>query len=202
LAKRAYLKGLTGARIWSVVENTKDAYVVGAMIPLPGAQELSKEVQRDEFTIYADDGVWDSGTEYKYEDLTFKIVEIPLELEAKLSGGEYDPTTKIFTSRTTDTAPDYAFGCAALMADGEYRMYVYPFCKLMAIKVDHVTRGENAGATAYSLTLRNTQINKDNQGRFVRDSTDGTYDWLDNPDVLGQSTGPQEPEEPEEPEFP
>lgn len=178
------LKGFRAARVWPVTANTTEAYTTGTMTHLTGAQELTKEVSRGDFTIYADDGVYDSGSDYQYEDLEFKVAELPLDIEALLSGGTYDATAKTYTFKNTDTAPEYAFAYAALMSNGQYRMFKHYAVKLMSVKVDHITKGDKNDIAAYTLTFRNTQRNADGAVRIEKDSEDYTYTWIDTIDQV------------------
>lgn len=183
-SEKKALKGFRAARLWPVTTNSAEAYETGTMIPLPSAQGLTKDVSRSEYTIYADDGVYDSGSDYQYEDLEFTIAELPLEVEAQISGGTYDQTEKTYVFKNTDTAPEYAFGYAALMSSGEYRMFKHYVVKLMSIKVDHATKGEGDNINAYALTFRATQRMADGAVRVTKDSEDKTYAWLSTIDQI------------------
>lgn len=178
------LKGFCAARIWPVTTNNSTTYATGTMISLPSAQALTKDVSRSEYTIYADDGVYDSGADFLYEDLEFTVAELPLEIEAQLSGGTYDETEKTYLFKNTDVAPEYAYGYAARRVDGEYRMFKHYSMKLMSIKVDHATIGDNKDIQAYKLKFRSTQRMADGSVRFTKDSSDGTYTWLNTIDAL------------------
>lgn len=173
------LKGFRAARLWPITENTSDSYTTGAKIDLPGAQALTKEVSRSEFTIYADDGVYDSGSDFQYEDLTVTLAELTPELEAELSGGDYDEVDDSYTFKNTDVAPEFGFGYAAMKMDGTYRMFKHYVVKLLSIKIDHQTRGDGNDIQAYELTLRGVQRKADGKIRITQDSATSSYAWLD-----------------------
>ncbi len=175
---KAALKGFCAARLWPITANTEEAYSTDTMIPLPGAQQLTKDTSRSEYTIYADDGVYDSGSDFQYEDLTFTVAELTPELEAKLSGGAYDESTKVYTFKASDMAPEFAFGYAALKLDGTYRMFKHYAVKLISAKVDHASKGDTGDIAAYQLTLRGTQRKADGKIRDIMDSATASYDWL------------------------
>ena len=175
---KAALKGFCAARLWPITANTQEAYSTEAMIPLPGAQQLTKDTSRSEYTIYADDGVYDSGSDFQYEDLTFTVAELTPELEATLSGGTFDETTKVYTFKASDSAPEFAFGYAALKLDGTYRMFKHYSVKLLSAKVDHASKGDTGDIAAYQLTLRGTQRKADGKIRDVMDSEAANYEWL------------------------
>ena len=178
------LKGFCGARLWPITANNATTYTPGVMISLLGAQGLTKDVSRSEYTIYADDGVYDSGADFQYEDLELTLAELPLDIEAKIAGGTYDETDKTYTFKNTDVAPEYALGYAARRVDGEYRMFKHYSVKLLSIKIDHTTIGDNKDVQAYKLTFRATQRNADGAVRIIKDSSDKTYTWLNTVDAL------------------
>ncbi len=178
------LKGFTAARIWPVTTNDAAVYATNTMIPLPSAQGLTKDVSRSEYTIYADDGVYDSGADFLYEDLEFTVAELPLEIESKLTGGTYAETEKTYLFKNSDIAPEFAFGYAARRVDGQYRMFKHYSMKLISIKVDHATISDSKDIQAYKLKFRATQRVADGAVRFTKDSSDGTYTWLNTIDQL------------------
>lgn len=178
MSDKKALKGLKGVRLWEVLKNDTTAYKIGDTISLEYAQDLTKDVQSEEYTIYADDGIYDTGADYKYEDLTFTVAELPLDIEAKLQGGEYNEADNSYIFKNVDTAPEYAFGYAALRLDKEYRMFVHYSVKLISVKVDHKTKGDGSEIQAYTLTFRNTQRNLDGAVRITKDGDDKTYGWL------------------------
>lgn len=178
------LKGFTAARLWPVTVNDATTYTTGVKIPLIGSQNLTKDTNSQEYTIFGDDGIYDSGTEYQYEDLVFKLAELPLEIEAKLQGSVYDDAKKEYTFKNTDSAPEYAFGYAARRLDGQYRMFQHYAVKLMKIKVEHKPKPSDTDIQSYELTFRNTQRKADGSVRHVFESTDGLYTLLDTIDNL------------------
>ena len=183
------LKGFDGARLWPVTANTKAAYTTGEKIPLIGAQNLTKATTSQDYTIYADDGVYASGADYQYEDLTLKVAELPLEVEAELQGSTYDSESNAYTFKSADVAPEYAFGYAARRLDNEYRMFIHYAVKLMSVKVDHSPRPDGTDIQSYELTLRNTQRKADGAVRKVMDSDDGSYTALDTIDNIPAAPG-------------
>lgn len=182
MTEKKSLKGLCGVRCWAVTENSSAKYEIGEMVGLDGAQSLTKEVTKNDYTIYADDGIYDSGSDYQYTDLKLKVAQLPLEVEALLSGGKFDESNGTYELKTSDMAPEIAFGFAALMISGKYRMWVFHSCKLMGVKADHASKGGKNEVQSYELTLRATQRKKDGAIALIRDSETGDYSWLDGVD--------------------
>lgn len=185
---KAALKGFCAARLWPITTNSEEAYATSTMVPLPGAQQLTKDTSRSEYTIYADDGVYDSGSDFQYEDLTFTVAELTPELEAKLSGGTYDDAEKVYTFKASDLAPEFAFGYAAMKLDGTYRMFKHYVVKLLSVKVDHASKGDTGDIAAYQLTLRATQRKADGKIRDISDSEGTNYDWLNQIEQFPKTT--------------
>jgi phi13 family phage major tail protein len=183
------LKGFRAARLWPITTNDDTTFATGTMIALSGAQNLAKDVSRSDYTIYADDGVYASGSDFQYEDLTITLAELPLEVESKLSGGTYNATDKTYLFKNTDAAPEFAFAYAAATIEGQYRMFKHYVVKLISVKVEHKTKGDDNDIQAYELTLRATQRQADGAVRITKDSEDGTYDWINTIDQLPVAGG-------------
>lgn len=176
---KSALKGFCACRIFPITTNDATTYATGTKVALPAAQEMTKDVSRAEYTIYADDGVYDAGSDFQYEDLTVTLAELTSELESKLSGGTYDATADVYSFKNTDIAPEYALGYAALKSDGTYRQFMHYCAKLMSVKITHKTKGEGQDIQAYQLTFRTFARKSDGLVRDIKDGTDTTYTWLD-----------------------
>lgn len=176
---KAALKGFCACRLFPITTNDGTTYATGTKVDLPGAQELTKDVSRSEFTIYADDGVYDMGSDFQYEDLTLTLAELTPTLEASLSGGTFDATSKVYSFKNTDTAPTFALGYAALKADATYRQFMHYVAKLMSVKISHKTKGDGNDIQAYQLTFRCSQRAADGLIRDIKDSEDATHTWID-----------------------
>lgn len=187
MAKKG-LKGFCGARVWPLTANTDAAYTPGEMVRLPHAQNLTKEVTGEEYTLYADDTVYDAGIEFQYEELTFTVRELDLAVQAQLTGAEFDEQKKTYRFKDTDTAPEYAFGYAALQRDGNYHMFVHYAVKLMSVKVDHETRGQSSEGNSYELTFRGVARAIDGAIRDENVSDDKSMTWLDTIEKLPAGT--------------
>lgn len=176
---KAALKGLRAVRLFPITTNDLTTYATGTKKSLPGAQELTKDVSRGEYTIYADDETYDTGSNFQYEDLELTLAELTLELEAAISGGTYDDTTKTYTFHKDDSAPEYALGYAALKADVTFRQFMHYCAKMMSINVSHKTTGEGNDIQVYKIKFRCTPRKCDGKVRDVQDSATEAYTWLD-----------------------
>ena len=138
---RKYLKGFSRFMYFPLVDNTLEKYSVGEGVLIPSAQKLSKEIDSEEESIYADDEVWDVDKTVNGEKFTLTLKELPNDLRAKLEGGTYDETTKEYNFSTIDNAPEFACTYRGLLADGTYRMWRQYKCKVTKIKMDLETKG-------------------------------------------------------------
>lgn len=189
MSNKKALKGLREINLFPIVTNTAEAYSVGEILKLIGAQQLSKEDQVEEYIIYADDDVYDSGTEYKYTDLELTLAELDLAAEAQLTGGLYETETGVYSARNVDVAPEYALAYAALFKGG-YRLFRHYVVKLMKVKVDHSTKGENNEIAPYTLSFRIFPRKIDGNYRDVKDVAfvDG-FGWIQIIEALPVSGG-------------
>lgn len=153
MSDKKALKGLKSLNVFEVIKNTEAAYEVGEILPIPSLQGMTKEDQREEYTIYADDTVYASGTDYKYTDLEITLAELGALIESKLTGGAFNEEKGVFTAKNLDVAPEFALTYAALSMSG-YRLFRHPVVKLMKVKVDHTTKGENNDIAPYTLSFR------------------------------------------------
>ena len=195
VAQKKALRGLKAFNVFPIKSNTAEAYEVDDMITLIGAQRLTKSVQENEFTIYADDEVYDSDTDFQYVDLQVQLVEMDLETEAKLSGGTWDDTDKIASSSTTDVAPEYALAYAALYKGG-YRLFKHPVAKLISINVDHETKGDGTSVAPYTLNFRVFARKIDDKHVMKKDvvladlgDSKSPFEWIEEFDTLPASSG-------------
>lgn len=179
---RKYLKGFSKLSVFPVLENTETSYKVGTRIPVISAQKLGKDEQATEDEILADDEVWDVDSNVTGENVTITLAELSNELRAKIRGGTYDETTKVYSFKKGDVAPELACSYRGLLADGNYRMWKQYRFKVSKIKMDLETKGSgNKGGVEIS-------------GKFLNRSCDGLfYDIKDtetNTDITWLDTIP------------
>ena len=176
MAKK-YLKGFSRFSIFSILENTETSYKVGERLPIVSAQKLSKDEKSTEDEILADDEVWDVDADVTGEDVTITLAELSNELRAKLRGGTYDETTKVYSFKKGDVAPELACSYRGLLADGTYRMWKQYRFKVSKVKMDLETKGSG------------------NKGLFfdVKDTEKGNADltWLDTIPTVPTATTPE-----------
>ena len=182
---KKYLKGFSGFGFHEVENNTQDKYSVkGERVKIPSAKSCSPSDNRTDFKIYADDGVWDSGSELTDTTNEITFTELDLETLAKLTGATVNEDGSIDES-SLDVAPELALTYRALRADGGYRLYKYYSAKVTKVTVNHTTKGENNDAQSYTVTFSCTPRKCDNKIRSTKDiDKDAPQDWLDTIDSV------------------
>lgn len=184
MAKK-YIKGFSGLRFWPVTANTAEAYTTGTVFAVAGAQSATTDRSTEDYTVYADDQVWDSGADFQSEKLEITVLQLPLDLMAKLDGADHSEQTKTYSWGPDKVAPELAVGFRALKADGTYRMIKYYSGKVNTIKTDYTTKGSNKEGSAYVITLTmNTRVG-DGKLHIIKDTESASdLTWLDTVDQL------------------
>jgi phi13 family phage major tail protein len=180
------IKGFSGLRVWPVTANTASTYTTGAKVDIPTAVSASTDRKSEDYELPADDGIYDSGSEFKSEDIEVVVQELPLDLESKLDGADYDEETGVYSwGPETAVAPNYALGFRALKRDGTYRMIQYYFGKVVSIKVDYKNRIENKDGSRYTIRFSMFPRLADGQHIRKKDTTTGAdLIWLDTVDAI------------------
>lgn len=153
MSKKA-LKGFANLGRAPLTANTPAAYTPGTRVAMSGAQSCTATDNRQDYEIRADDGVYDSGSDYQNTQLVVTVAEMDLAGLADLTGADYNETDKELSEAELDVAPEVALNFSGLRADGGKRLFVYYCCKLTSYKADLNTRGANNDISAYQLTFK------------------------------------------------
>lgn len=179
------LRGFANLRVFPVTTNDSTTYAVGEKVEIPSAVSCSKDRSTQDYTLYADDGIYDSGSDFQSETLEIVVQELPLELKAALEGGDYDEETSTYSWGPEVTAPELAVGFSALRRDGGYLMTQYYACRVASVKADLSTKGSSQDGSPYTITLQANTRAAD--GKLYRESEctgKAGLTWLDTVDTL------------------
>ncbi len=178
MSNRKYLKGFANLGFLPVTADTAGAYTAGnTYTAVPGAISCASNNNKEDFEIKADDGIWDSGSEWDSSELTIVIAETELALYAALTGSTY--SNNVLEESTLDEAPLIALTFSALQADGGYRLFRYYCCRCTDAKVSHTTKGQNKDAQTYEFTFKVMPRKLDQNIRGVKDVAKGSsLSWL------------------------
>ncbi len=171
MAKK-YLKGFNNFGYLPVTLNEIGAYTVDdtKYTAVPGGKSCAPTDNKTDFSIPADDGVWDAGSDWTDTTLVVTVVETELKTLADLCGAKFDTE---MDEGTLDEAPEVALTFSALRRDGGYRMYRYFAARCTGYKVTHTTKGDSNDAQAYELTFKCTPRKSDNLIRATKDVNAG-----------------------------
>lgn len=183
------LKGLSGIKVFEILENTEESYKVGEEIEIPYAQKLTRDVQTSNDPIYADDEIYDDEEIFDGEDFDLEIPEADLKLFSTIEGGKFDEDTKEYSWGPDDQGKDYAMTFKAKRKDGNYRMFRYYRAKFKKVKQDLQTQdnGTQVSVLTISGTFYKRALLSDAKVRVYKDS-ENTADlaWLNTiPAVSG-----------------
>ena len=168
---KKYLKGFANLGFFEVLTNTLSAYACGTdRATLIGASSCSPTDNKTDFSIPADDGIYDSGSDWTDTTLVITVLEADLANLAQLIGAEFDTELK---EGTFDEPNEVALTFSALRRDGGYRLYRYFCCKCTGYKVTHNTKGTNNDAQSYELTFKRTPREIDHLIRTTKDINKG-----------------------------
>ena len=201
MPKKKALRGLSGIKVFELLENTETSYKVGEAIPIPYAQSLTRDVQTSNDPIYADDEIYDDEEIFDGEDFELQIPEADLELMPVFEGGTYDEESKEYSWGPDDTGKDYAMTFKAKRKDGLYRMFRYYRCKFKKVKQDLQTQdnGTQVSVLTISGTFYKRALLTDPKVRTYKDSTQASdLTWLDTIPTMPATSGGQGQEDSQE----
>lgn len=192
------LKGLSGIKVFEVLENTEKNYQVGEAVTIPYAQQLTRDVQTSNDPTYADDEIYDDEEVFDGEDFELQIPEADLEKMPILEGGEYDSESGEYSWGPDDQGKEYAMTFKAKRKDGKYRMFRYYRAKFKKVKQDLQTQdnGTQISVLTISGTFYARALLTDKKVRVYKDST-STEDltWLDTVPTVTSVTPAEENQE-------
>lgn len=179
---KKYLKGFSKLGYIPVTANTDTAYTAaGERVLLAGAQSCAPTDNKTAFSIQADDGVYDSGSEWTSSTLVITVAEMSLSDLAALGGAGFTEADELMEEGSFDAPPENALTFAALRADGGYRMYRYYAAKCTGYKVTHNTKGQSSDPQTYELTFEATPRKIDGMIRGTSDAAVGdALTWLES----------------------
>ncbi|MDD6488889.1 MAG: hypothetical protein PUG48_03610 [Clostridia bacterium] len=179
---KKYLKGFSNFGFLPVTLNEVGGYTVddSKYTAVPGGKSCSPTDNKTDYSIPADDGVWDSGSDWTDTTLVVTFTEMDLDTLSSITGAKFDKETdKIMDEGTLDEAPEVAPTFSALRRDGGYRLYRYYAARCTGYKVSHTTKGENNDAQSYELTFKCVPRKSDNLIRSTKDVEKGdSLAWI------------------------
>lgn len=173
-------KGFSRLGLFPVTKNDATGYTAGAKVAITGAQSFSATPEVSEWKINADDGIYASGSDWNGMKFTLTIAECPLELRKYFEGGTYNSTTKVYTYKSSDQAPEIGLSFRVLQADGTWLMVKIYSAKCTSFKIDYKTKGESGDISP--VTIEGIVQNKavDNAVKDEKEAAlEADLTWLD-----------------------
>ncbi len=188
------LRGLSGIKVFELLENTETNYKVGEAINIPYAQKLTRDIQTSNDPIYADDEIYDDEEIFDGEDFELEIPEADLKLMSVFEGGNYDEESQEYSWGPDNQSKDYAMTFKAKRKDGNYRMFRYYRAKFKKVKQDLQTQdnGTQVATLTISGTFYKRALLSDAKVRVYKDSTNSKdLTWLDTIPTVPETVSDQ-----------
>lgn len=178
MAKAA--KGFKLRGIFPITTNTTSTYTPGAKIAVSGAQSLTMAPEVSEWKINADNGIYDSGSDWNGIKATLTLAECPLSLRKYFEGGDYSTGSLEYTYASDDQAPEIGMSFEALQSDGTRMMVRLYSMKATSYKMDYKTKGESGDISPVVIELLIKNRLTDNAVKKEKETvTDADLTWLD-----------------------
>ena len=177
-AKKA-LRGLANLGIFPVVKNDKTGYSVGTRVPVYGVQEFTSQKNVNEWEIYADDGVYDTGADWKGSSFTLTLAGLPNDLRTHFEGGSYDATTGEYTFSSVDEAPEIALSFSSVSGGDELELTKVFSAKCTKVSFDHKTKGDGNAVTPVKIDGKFMQRKFDDAVFTKKDGGKTDLTWLE-----------------------
>jgi phi13 family phage major tail protein len=178
MAKAA--KGFKIRKLFPITTNTTAAYTPGVGVAVSGAQSLTMAPDVTEWKINADNGIYDSGSDWNGIKATLTLAECPLTLRNYFEGGTYDAPSKVYTYASDDQAPEIGLSFEALQSDNTRMMVRIFSAKAISYKMDYKTKGESSDISPVTIELLIKNRLTDNAVKQEKETvTDADLTWLD-----------------------
>ncbi|OQB14577.1 MAG: hypothetical protein BWY15_01089 [Firmicutes bacterium ADurb.Bin193] len=177
-AKKA-LRGLSNLGIFPVMKNDMTGYSVGTKIPVYGVQEITSQKDINEWKVYADDGLYDSGAEWKGSSFSLTLAGLPNELRSYFEGGVYDEATGEYTYSSVSEAPEIALSFSSVSDSESLELTKVYSAKCTKISFEHKTRGDGNSVTPVRIEGNFMQRKIDGAIFTKKEAATSDISWLD-----------------------
>lgn len=178
MAKAA--KGFSRLSIFPITKNDADGYTTGSKIAITGAQSFTASPEVTEWKINADDGIYDSGSDWNGMKFTLTLAECPLTIRQYFEGGTYDSETKVYTYKSDSQAPEIGMSFKVLQSDGTSLMVKLFSLKCSSFRMDYKTKGESGDIASAVIEGLIQNRKTDNAVKEEKETvTDADLTWLD-----------------------
>lgn len=179
MSDKIAMMGFGGVVLFPVIKNDIKGYQVGEGIPIPWAQEMTKDSDTSENKIYADDSIYLNLKSWNGLNVNLTVAQMPLKYFEILGFGSFDEVTNTLKWNPQGQNKEFAMGFRCLRADGKYRMYkMFSFTVNELKEADMKTKGDDVAISSYEIIGTFTQRACDGLVSEIKDGDD--LSWLDN----------------------
>lgn len=170
-----------------ITEDSLDTYATDDVFVLAPAGEIKKSVERDQASRSYDNGTYFLIKSEGDDTVDLTIPILPLAIESKITGNEYDTTTGTLKNNGMPKTKYFALGYRLLCLDGTYR-YVWRHKGAFTLGDEEAKSKEGTDSNNITVTYTGIQtihkftatgtVSKD----MVADERDGLLDydkWFD-----------------------
>ena len=134
-------------------DNGTDAPVYGTAIKLPSVISMEIQDNSDSVTFYSDDVAEQVIQAYSGKEVTIELGYLTNEIEAQITGNEYDAETGVFTQKSDAQAPEVALMFRAPKSKGNHFQYVALYKGVLAREGSSYKTKEE-GTESSNVTLK------------------------------------------------
>lgn len=176
MAKAA--KGFSRLSVFPVTVNNGTTYTAAVKVSIPGAISFSASPDVSTWKINADDGIYDSGSDWNGMKFTLTIAECPLSLRQYFEGGVL--AAGVYTYKSTSQAPELGLSFRVLQSDNTSLMVKLYSVKASSFKMDYKTKGDSGDVASVVIEglIQNKVSNQDVKAE-KETVTDADLTWLD-----------------------
>jgi len=172
------LRGLSDLGIFPVTKNDETGYAVGQRIAITGVQELTSQKEVSEWKIYADDGLYDIGSEWKGSTFTLTLAGLSNELRGYFEGGTYDELTDEYTYSSDSDAPEIALSFSSVSDSNAKELTKVYSAKCTKVSFEHKTKGDGNSVVPVKIEGYFLQRKIDNAVFTKKDAASTDISWL------------------------
>lgn len=176
---RRVLRGLSNLSIFPVTTNDGTTYAVGTKISVPGVQSITSTKETENWKIFADDGIYDAGADWKGNSFTLQLADLPHNLRTYFEGGEYDSEAGTYTFKATSEAPEIAMSFVSAANANTNELTKIFSARCTKVSFEHKTKGENDSHVPVKIEGEFMERKTDGAVFAKKDATSSDLTWLE-----------------------
>lgn len=175
-------------------DNGTEAPTYGTAIKLPSVISMEIQDNSDSVTFYSDDVAEQVIQAYSGKEVTIELGYLTNEIEAQITGNEYDEETGVFTQKSDAQAPEVALMFRAPKSKGNHFQYVTLYKGVLAREGASYKTKED-GTESSNVTLKGVFMPLAYNGQVATKidsedckSQDILNNWFKKPYIKGVAT--------------